>query len=79
MGDACHAMRPYMAAGGAMAIEDAAVLSRCIAGFDDLRTAFSVYEATRIPRVGEVQRISIANSWMHGPTEDVDWFFDYDA
>ena len=27
--------------------------------------------------VAEVQRISIANTWMHGPTE-VDWFFAYD-
>ena len=60
-----------------MAIEDAAILSRCIGTFDDPGTAFAVYEATRIPRVGDVQRISIENSWMHGPTE-VDWFFRYD-
>jgi hypothetical protein len=32
----------------------------------------------RIPRVADVQRISIENSWMRGPT-DVDWFFGYDA
>ena len=31
LGDACHPLRPYMAAGAAMAIEDAAVLARCIA------------------------------------------------
>ena len=31
LGDACHPMRPYMAAGGAMAIEDGAILSRCLA------------------------------------------------
>ena len=78
MGDACHPMRPYMAAGGAMAIEDAAILSRAIATSPDAPTAFAVYAATRIPRVGEVQRISIANTWMGGPTE-VDWFYDYDA
>ena len=30
LGDACHPMRPYMAAGGAMAVEDSAVLSRCL-------------------------------------------------
>ena len=30
LGDACHPMRPFMAAGGAMAIEDAAILSRCL-------------------------------------------------
>jgi 6-hydroxynicotinate 3-monooxygenase len=81
LGDACHPVRPYMAAGGAMAVEDAAILSRCLAAFgdDDPAEAFRCYEATRIPRVGEVQRISVANSWMRGPTEETDWFFCYDA
>ena len=78
LGDACHPVRPYMAAGGAMAVEDAAVLSRCLESFDDIGEAFQRYEAMRIPRVAEVQRISIENSWMRGPT-DVDWFFGYDA
>ena len=78
MGDACHAMRPYMAAGGAMAIEDGAVLGRCMVEFDDPAEAFACYAATRIPRVAEVQRISIENSWMRGPT-DTDWFYCYDA
>jgi 6-hydroxynicotinate 3-monooxygenase len=78
MGDACHPMRPFMAAGGAMAIEDGAVLSRCIAQFDDPTEAFACYAATRIPRVADVQRISLENSWMRGPTE-TDWFYCYDA
>lgn len=77
VGDACHPMRPYMAAGGAMAIEDAAILSRCLDQFDDTTEAFRWYEATRIPRVADVQRISIENSWMRGPTE-TDWFYCYD-
>jgi 6-hydroxynicotinate 3-monooxygenase len=77
IGDACHPVRPYMAAGGAMAIEDGAVLSRCIIQFDDPAEAFACYAATRIPRVAEVQRISIENSWMRGPT-DTDWFYCYD-
>ncbi|MBV8827567.1 MAG: FAD-dependent monooxygenase [Hyphomicrobiales bacterium] len=78
MGDACHPMRPFMAAGGAMAIEDGAVLSRCIVHFDDPAEAFACYAATRIPRVADVQRISLENSWMRGPT-DTDWFYCYDA
>jgi 6-hydroxynicotinate 3-monooxygenase len=78
LGDACHPVRPFMAAGGAMAIEDGAILSRCLAQFDDPADAFRRYEATRIERVGEVQRISIENSWMRGPTE-TDWFYGYDA
>jgi 6-hydroxynicotinate 3-monooxygenase len=40
-------------------------------------TAFASYAAIRIPRVADVQRISIDNTWMHGPTE-TDWFFGYD-
>jgi 6-hydroxynicotinate 3-monooxygenase len=77
LGDACHPMRPYMAAGGAMAVEDAAILSRCIASIDSLEAAFKTYEKTRIDRVADVQRISIENSWMRGPTE-TDWFYCYD-
>jgi 6-hydroxynicotinate 3-monooxygenase len=77
LGDACHPMRPYMAAGGAMAVEDGAILSRCLTTFDEPAEAFRCYEATRIPRVADVQRISIENSWMRGPT-DTDWFYCYD-
>jgi 6-hydroxynicotinate 3-monooxygenase len=77
LGDACHPMRPYMAAGGVMAVEDGAILSRCLATFDNPADAFRRYEATRIPRVSEAQRISIENSWMRGPTE-TDWFYCYD-
>jgi 6-hydroxynicotinate 3-monooxygenase len=77
MGDACHAVRPFMAAGGSMAIEDAAVLSRCVAEFADPSTAFARYAAIRIPRVAVVQQISIDNTWLRGPTE-TDWFFGYD-
>jgi 6-hydroxynicotinate 3-monooxygenase len=77
VGDACHPMRPFMAAGGAMAVEDGVILSRCLEAFDDHAEAFRWYEANRIPRVAEVQRISIENSWMRGPTE-TDWFYCYD-
>ena len=77
LGDACHPMRPFMAAGGAMAVEDGAILTRCLSTFDDPAHAFRWYEATRIPRVADVQRISIENSWMRGPTE-TNWFYCYD-
>jgi 6-hydroxynicotinate 3-monooxygenase len=78
LGDAIHPVPPFMAAGGAMAVEDAAILSRCLATFDDPDEAFRCYEASRIPRVGDVQRISVENTWMRGPTE-TDWFYHYDA
>lgn len=79
LGDACHPVRPYMAAGGASAIEDATVLARCLGECNSAEAAFSHYAATRIPRVAEVQRISLANTWMRGPEEQLDWFFGYDA
>ena len=66
-----------MAAGGSMALEDAAILSRCLSHFPEPSTAFARYAALRIPRVAEVQRGSLANTWMRGPT-DIDWFFKYD-
>ena len=49
LGDACHPMTPYMAQGAAMAIEDAAVLSRCLDGVerDGVGEAFRRFEATR--------------------------------
>jgi 6-hydroxynicotinate 3-monooxygenase len=80
LGDACHPMRPYMAAGAAMAIEDAAVLARCIAEFgdDDAGESFVWYEANRMPRVNKVQQVSLSNTWLRTPVEP-EWFFCYDA
>ncbi len=78
LGDACHAMRPYMGAGGGAAIEDAAILSRCLATDENVAEALASYEATRIPRVAKLQRLSIENKWLSGPT-DTDWYYCYDA
>jgi 6-hydroxynicotinate 3-monooxygenase len=80
LGDACHAMLPYMASGAAMAIEDAAILARCLAKFgeDDPGQAFEYYQANRLPRTKKVQRISAANTWLRSPTNP-DWLFTYDA
>lgn len=77
LGDACHPVPPYMGAGGAAAIEDGAVLARCIASCDTAEEAFSLYENVRVERVGHVQRISWANTWKRGPTT-TDWFYCYD-
>src|SRR5436190_4176815 len=80
LGDACHPMRPYMAAGAAMAIEDAAILARCIAeiGLNDWEESSLWYETNRKPRVRKVQQISSANTWLRTPV-DPEWFFGYDA
>jgi 6-hydroxynicotinate 3-monooxygenase len=78
LGDAGHAMMPYMASGAAMAIEDAAVLARCLFKSDDYAVAFALYQTTRMPRVNKVQRISAENSFLRFPT-DPTWVFAYDA
>jgi 6-hydroxynicotinate 3-monooxygenase len=80
LGDACHPMTPYMAQGGATAMEDAVVLSRCIAahGPGNLATAFARYEACRKPRTSAIQVGSRSNTWLRRPT-DPGWVYDYDA
>jgi salicylate hydroxylase/6-hydroxynicotinate 3-monooxygenase len=81
LGDACHPMTPYMAQGAATAIEDAAVLARCLADVegDDIEGAFARYEAHRKPRTSRIQAISSANTWMKGGDDDTSWLYGYDA
>jgi salicylate hydroxylase len=57
LGDSAHAMAPFVAQGGAMALEDAAVLAHAMAETpDDLGRAIARYEAARRPRVAKVFR-----------------------
>lgn len=93
LGDACHPMTPYMAQGAASAIEDAAVLSRCLEGVETggLESAFRQYEATRKPRASQIQTLSHMNKreWMRVDTAapeakvkekaEPDWVYGYDA
>jgi 6-hydroxynicotinate 3-monooxygenase len=80
LGDACHPMTPYMAQGAAMAIEDAAVLSRCLRGTETecIPAALRLYESTRRARTSRVQLTSRENTWMREST-DGDWVYGYDA
>ena len=50
LGDAAHATLPFLAQGAVMALEDAVVLSREIAGTPDLAAACSAYERQRRER-----------------------------
>jgi salicylate hydroxylase len=56
LGDAAHAMLPFAAQGAGMAIEDAAVLARCLGETTDAAAALGRYAALRRPRVMRVQR-----------------------
>jgi 6-hydroxynicotinate 3-monooxygenase len=80
LGDACHPMTPYMAQGAAMAMEDAAVLSRCLDGLDrdGVPDALRRFEASRKDRTTRVQQTSRTNTWLKDKT-DTDWVYAYDA
>ncbi|ANG63884.1 6-hydroxynicotinate 3-monooxygenase [Marinobacterium aestuarii] len=79
LGDACHPMKPHMAQGAGMAIEDAAMLTRCLqeTGLSDYRTAFELYEANRKERASRVQQVSNDNTWLR-TQEDPAWVYGYD-
>ena len=63
IGDAAHPMLPFLAQGGAMAIEDAAVLARSLERNEDIVRALRAYEQARRHRVSRVQRAARLNSW----------------
>lgn len=59
LGDAAHPMFPFFGQGAAQAVEDAAVLARCLAGDrDDPSRALRRYEELRIPRTTRLQEVS---------------------
>jgi 6-hydroxynicotinate 3-monooxygenase len=78
IGDACHPMKPTMAQGAAMAMEDAAMLARCLIDADDIFVAIRLYEANRRERTFKVQTISGQMSWLRDPI-DPSWAFSYDV
>jgi salicylate hydroxylase len=56
LGDAAHAMLPFLAQGGAMAIEDAAVLAACVAKHsEDPAAGLRLYEGLRRRRTARAQ------------------------
>ncbi|KAI1627692.1 salicylate hydroxylase [Exophiala viscosa] len=64
MGDAAHAMVPYMSQGAAMAVEDAAALAEAIhlaKNKSDLPQALHVWETVRRERSGQMQEASLIN------------------
>jgi salicylate hydroxylase/6-hydroxynicotinate 3-monooxygenase len=67
-----------MAQGAAMAIEDAAILTRVLEKNKPVPESFQQYEAVRKERTSEVQLTSHKNQWMSKRT-DSDWVYGYDA
>jgi salicylate hydroxylase len=62
LGDACHAMLPYLAQRGAMAIEDAWVLGEVLGGAADPVAALSCYSQLRIARATRVHARAARNA-----------------
>ncbi|MGI9414882.1 MAG: FAD-dependent monooxygenase [Hyphomicrobiales bacterium] len=94
LGDAAHPTLPYMAQGAAMAMEDAAVLTRALQQEPDVATALDLYQRNRTGRTARVVTESSANrSLFHLPSvadlrdafarrdmnaERTAWLFSYD-
>jgi len=58
LGDAIHPTLPYMAQGAVMAVEDAAVLSRCLSGTEPISSALERYQRNRASRTARIVRES---------------------
>ncbi|KAF2096043.1 FAD/NAD(P)-binding domain-containing protein [Rhizodiscina lignyota] len=67
IGDAAHAMTPYLAQGSAMGIEDSAILGGVLARLptpDTLPQALKLYEKLRVKRTAKVTAASIDSRWF---------------
>ena len=77
LGDAAHPMRPYLAQGAGMAIEDAQELGRCLAapatGASDTASALRRYALNRWERCARVQRQAERNGRIFHATGPVQW------
>jgi len=59
LGDAAHAMLPFLGMGAAMAIEDGMVLARAFAAESDYAAALARYEEARMARTGLIHAKSV--------------------
>lgn len=67
LGDAAHAMVPYMSQGAAMAVEDGAALAAAISHATDiseLSRALKVFERVRMKRTSQMQEASLVNGML---------------
>jgi 2-polyprenyl-6-methoxyphenol hydroxylase-like FAD-dependent oxidoreductase len=83
IGDACHAMVPFMGQGACQAFEDAAILARLlrtITNQSELPGAFQRYEDVRGPRVRMIHENSRQNRF-HSERSTIDntWVYSFDA
>jgi salicylate hydroxylase len=68
LGDAAHPTLPFLAQGANMAIEDAAVIARCLDRYADIAAALERYDAARVERTAAIVRGSNDNATrFHNP------------
>ncbi|MFZ1104288.1 MAG: FAD-dependent monooxygenase [Hyphomicrobiaceae bacterium] len=73
LGDAAHPMLPYLAQGGALALEDAIVLAGCIHAAADPEAALVRFEALRAARAGQVQAASLRQGRIYHLPPPLSW------
>lgn len=67
LGDAAHAMVPYMSQGAAMAVEDGAALATALSKISsqkELKFALQIFEKERVKRSSMMQEASMVNSMI---------------
>jgi 6-hydroxynicotinate 3-monooxygenase len=80
LGDAVHPMPPYLGQGAAMAVEDGAMVARCIGmAPHDIDHALRVYETNRIARTAKVQHTARNHDIWLRDFADPHWIFGYDT
>lgn len=65
LGDAAHPTLPYMASGAVMAIEDSAVLARCLAEDATVPEALQRYQRNRLERTARIVNESTASRGLY--------------
>ncbi|OJJ30262.1 hypothetical protein ASPWEDRAFT_121549, partial [Aspergillus wentii DTO 134E9] len=67
LGDAAHAMLPYMSQGAAMAVEDGVALAQSLSHITssaEISKALSIFEKVRIARANKMQEASLLNGTL---------------
>lgn len=77
LGDAAHAISPSSGQGASMALEDAAVLAKCLRDFPDLEQAFTSFEHQRRERTSKMYEVGErGDSGKHIVNPMKQWFRD---
>jgi 2-polyprenyl-6-methoxyphenol hydroxylase-like FAD-dependent oxidoreductase len=76
VGDSAHATSPHIGQGASLALEDAAVLARCLRDIPDLEQAFSTYQDLRQERVETLVKKARRMGDRKIPNPIMGWFRD---